>query len=239
MSKNIVFNSEARLSLKNGVDKLANAVTSTLGPSGRNVIIEQQQGNPISTKDGVTVAKSIELEDAQENIGAQIVKQASIKTADEAGDEDAPVGEATGETLDNEADLNFCFIRDSDTNQYIKNGEQKVKKEECDVVPQSCWASSASDCTSKSGFSNKDIPSSKPQRVDGKNDIEDDDSEGARIDYSKTLEAAYDNLQEVLGKEGIKGLTGETTRLINEQKNLMDSMKSIADIHTDVDENNA
>jgi chaperonin GroEL len=74
------------MGLKQGVDKLANAVTATLGPSGRNVIIEQDMGNPISTKDGVTVAKSIELEDKVENLGAQIVKQASIKTADHAGD---------------------------------------------------------------------------------------------------------------------------------------------------------
>ena len=86
MSKKILFNSEARMGLKYGVDKLAEAVTATLGPSGRNVIIEQDMGNPVSTKDGVTVAKSIELEDAIENLGAQIVKQASIKTADQAGD---------------------------------------------------------------------------------------------------------------------------------------------------------
>ena len=86
MSKKITFSEDARNSLAAGVDKLANAVTATLGPSGRNVIIEQDMGNPISTKDGVTVAKSIELEDKVENLGAQIVKQASIKTADQAGD---------------------------------------------------------------------------------------------------------------------------------------------------------
>ena len=86
MSKQIHFNAEARMGLKRGVDKLANAVTATLGPSGRNVIIEQDMANPISTKDGVTVAKSIELEDKIENLGAQIVKQASIKTAYHAGD---------------------------------------------------------------------------------------------------------------------------------------------------------
>jgi len=86
MSKNITFSGDAREALAAGVDKLADAVTSTLGPSGRNVIIEQNMGNPVSTKDGVTVAKSIELEDKIENIGAQIVKQASIKTADQAGD---------------------------------------------------------------------------------------------------------------------------------------------------------
>ena len=86
MSKKIIFSKDARNQLADGVDKLAEAVTATLGPSGRNVIIEQKMGNPISTKDGVTVAKSIELEDTVENIGAQIVKQAAIKTAEQAGD---------------------------------------------------------------------------------------------------------------------------------------------------------
>ena len=86
MSKKITFSKDARNTLANGVDKLANAVTATLGPSGRNVIIEQDMGNPISTKDGVTVAKSITLKNKVENLGAQIVKQASIKTADQAGD---------------------------------------------------------------------------------------------------------------------------------------------------------
>ncbi len=86
MSKKLVFSKEARHKLADGVDKLAEAVTATLGPSGRNVIIEQEQGNPISTKDGVTVAKAIELKSKVENIGAQIVKQAAIKTADQAGD---------------------------------------------------------------------------------------------------------------------------------------------------------
>ena len=86
MDKKIIFSDEARLELLNGVDKLADAVVATLGPAGRNAIIEQSMGNPISTKDGVTVAKSIDLEDRVENIGAQLVKQASIKTADQAGD---------------------------------------------------------------------------------------------------------------------------------------------------------
>lgn len=86
MAKDINFAADARKKLLGGVNQLANAVTATLGPSGRNVIIQQQQGNPVSTKDGVTVAKAVELEDIQENIGAQIVKQAAINTADEAGD---------------------------------------------------------------------------------------------------------------------------------------------------------
>jgi chaperonin GroEL len=86
MNKKIVFSDQARKELLEGVNKLADAVVATLGPSGRNAIIEQEMGNPVSTKDGVTVAKSIELEDRVENIGAQLVKQASIKTADQAGD---------------------------------------------------------------------------------------------------------------------------------------------------------
>lgn len=86
MAKDINFAADARKKLLSGVNQLANAVTATLGPSGRNVIIQQQQGNPVSTKDGVTVAKAVELEDIQENIGVQIVKQAAINTADEAGD---------------------------------------------------------------------------------------------------------------------------------------------------------
>lgn len=86
MAKDITFNIEARESLKNGVDKLANAVKVTLGPKGRNVIIEKKYGAPHITKDGVTVAKEIELEDAQENLGAQLVKEVASKTGDQAGD---------------------------------------------------------------------------------------------------------------------------------------------------------
>ena len=86
MDKKIIFSSEARNELLEGVSKLADAVVATLGPAGRNAIIEQDMGNPISTKDGVTVAKSIDLEDRVQNIGAQLVKQASIKTAEQAGD---------------------------------------------------------------------------------------------------------------------------------------------------------
>ncbi|HEX5185708.1 MAG TPA: chaperonin GroEL [Nitrososphaeraceae archaeon] len=86
MSKQIVFDQEAKEKLKNGVNKLANAVTVTLGPNGRNVIIEKEYGQLHSTKDGVTVAKSITLSDPLENAGAQILKQASIKVAEQAGD---------------------------------------------------------------------------------------------------------------------------------------------------------
>ena len=86
MSKEITFNTEAREALKRGVDKLTNAVKVTLGPKGRNVIIEKKFGSPHITKDGVTVAKEIELEDAIENLGAQLVKDVASKTGDDAGD---------------------------------------------------------------------------------------------------------------------------------------------------------
>ena len=86
MDKIIKFDSEARSSLKVGVDKLANAVKVTLGPNGKNVIIQKAYGSPHITKDGVSVAKEIELEDPTENLGAQLVKEVASKTADEAGD---------------------------------------------------------------------------------------------------------------------------------------------------------
>jgi len=86
MAKEIHFNSEARDSLRRGVDALANAVKVTLGPKGRNVVIEKSFGSPSVTKDGVTVAKEIELEDKIENLGAQMVKEVASKTADLAGD---------------------------------------------------------------------------------------------------------------------------------------------------------
>ena len=86
MAKDIKFNMDARDLLKNGVDKLANAVKVTLGPKGRNVIIEKKFGAPQITKDGVTVAKEVELEDRFENTGAQLVKSVASKTGDDAGD---------------------------------------------------------------------------------------------------------------------------------------------------------
>ena len=86
MAKNIKFDIEARTSLKAGVDALANAVKVTLGPKGRNVVIARKFGAPIVTKDGVTVAKEIELKDPIENMGAQMVKEVASKTADVAGD---------------------------------------------------------------------------------------------------------------------------------------------------------
>ena len=86
MAKDIKFDIDARDALKRGVDALANAVKVTLGPKGRNVVIDKKFGSPTITKDGVTVAKEIELEDAVENMGAQMVKEVASKTADIAGD---------------------------------------------------------------------------------------------------------------------------------------------------------
>ncbi len=86
MAKQIIFDSDARGALKRGVDQLADAVKVTLGPKGRNVIIEKKFGSPTVTKDGVTVAKEVELESKVENVGAQMVKEVASKTSDVAGD---------------------------------------------------------------------------------------------------------------------------------------------------------
>jgi chaperonin GroEL len=86
MAKELFFDTDARDKMKRGVDTLANAVKVTLGPKGRNVIIDKKFGSPTITKDGVSVAKEIELEDAVENMGAQLVKEVASKTADQAGD---------------------------------------------------------------------------------------------------------------------------------------------------------
>jgi len=85
-TKQIIFEEDARAKLKNGIDILSHAVVSTLGPCGKNVIIERESGTPHSTKDGVTVANSIQLKDPVENLGAQIVREAASQTADAAGD---------------------------------------------------------------------------------------------------------------------------------------------------------
>ena len=86
MAKDIISSEEARKRLKAGVDKLANTVKTTLGPKGRNVVLGRSYGGPLITNDGVTIAKEIELEDAFENMGAQIVKEVASKTNDQAGD---------------------------------------------------------------------------------------------------------------------------------------------------------
>src|ERR1700752_3807103 len=85
-SKEIIFQESGRAEIRAGVNTLANAVKVTLGPRGRNVVIEKSWGAPTVTKDGVTVAKEIELEDKLENMGAQMVKEVASKTSDVAGD---------------------------------------------------------------------------------------------------------------------------------------------------------
>ena len=85
-AKELQFNTDARAALKRGVDQLADAVKVTLGPKGRNVVIDKKFGSPTVTKDGVTVAKEIELSDPIENLAAQLLKEVATKTSDLAGD---------------------------------------------------------------------------------------------------------------------------------------------------------
>src|SRR5580765_932594 len=85
-AKKIAYEMEAREAIRRGVKQLARAVKVTLGPSGRNVVLEKSFGSPTVTKDGVTVAKEIELDDAYENMGAQMVREVASKTSDDAGD---------------------------------------------------------------------------------------------------------------------------------------------------------
>ena len=86
MAKQIIYGEEARKALKSGVDQLADTVKITLGPKGRNVVLDKKFGAPLITNDGVTIAKEIELDDPFENMGAQLVKEVSVKTNDVAGD---------------------------------------------------------------------------------------------------------------------------------------------------------
>src|SRR3990167_6501084 len=86
MAKQILYHEDARKKLKSGADKLADAVKITLGPKGRNVVLDKGFGSPVITNDGVSIAKEIELEDKTENIGAEIVKEVASKTNDIAGD---------------------------------------------------------------------------------------------------------------------------------------------------------
>ena len=85
-AKQLLFDEEARQSLLKGVSKLAKAVAATLGPKGRNVVLDKKYGSPMVTKDGVTVAKEIELVDPCENMGAQMVREVASKTSNDAGD---------------------------------------------------------------------------------------------------------------------------------------------------------
>ncbi len=86
MAKEIIYGEEARKSLLNGINQLADTVKITLGPKGRNVVLDKKFGSPLITNDGVTIAKEIELDNAFENMGAQLVKEVATKTNDVAGD---------------------------------------------------------------------------------------------------------------------------------------------------------
>ena len=91
MAQNIIYGEQARKSLQTGIDKLADTVKITMGPKGRNVVLDKKFGSPLITNDGVTIAKEIELEDAFENMGAQLVKEVATKTNDAAGDGTTPL----------------------------------------------------------------------------------------------------------------------------------------------------
>jgi len=125
MAKELKFDFEARESLKEGLDLLADAVKVTLGPAGRNVLLQKQGGSPHITKDGVSVAKEIELEDTFENMGAQLVKEVSQRTADSAGD-----GTTTATVLAQAiAEKGFDFVGNHGTNPiYLKRGMDKAVK---------------------------------------------------------------------------------------------------------------
>jgi len=124
MAKQLKFDSDARESLKKGLDTLADAVKVTLGPAGRNVLLQKKHGAPHITKDGVSVAKEIELEDVFENMGAQLVKEVSQRTADSAGD-----GTTTATVLAQAiAEKGFQFVNDGTNPIYLKRGMDKAVK---------------------------------------------------------------------------------------------------------------
>ena len=130
MSKIIEFGPDARKQLVSGIDKLADAVVATLGPNGRNVVISNSQGYPQSTKDGVTVAKSISLSDNVEEVGASMVKQAAIKTADVAGD-----GTTTSTLLAREmVKAGLSHLNNGANAVEIKRGIDKAVKEVVDEL---------------------------------------------------------------------------------------------------------
>ena len=125
MSKIIAFGPEARKRLFNGVEQLSNAVTATLGPNGRNVVISKPGEYPASTKDGVTVAKAISLEDPIEELGVQMVKQAAIKTTDIAGD-----GTTTSTLLASEmVKQGLTYLNNGANAVEIKRGIDKAVKD--------------------------------------------------------------------------------------------------------------
>ena len=122
MAKQLKFDVQARESLKNGLDVLADAVKVTLGPKGRNVLLQKKHGQPHITKDGVSVAKEIELEDVFENMGAQLVKEVASKTNDEAGD-----GTTTATVLAQEiARLGFEAVENGSNPMELKKGIERA-----------------------------------------------------------------------------------------------------------------
>ena len=130
MSKQIEFGAEARVKLVEGINKLSNAVTATLGPNGRNVVISKPGDFPQSTKDGVTVAKAIVLEDPIEELGVQLVKQAAVKTADNAGD-----GTTTSTLLASEmVKAGLKHLNNGANAVEIKRGIDKAVKSIVDVL---------------------------------------------------------------------------------------------------------
>lgn len=124
MPKQILFNEEAREALKKGVDLLANAVKVTLGPKGRNVVLDKGYGAPTITNDGVTIAKEIELENKFENLGAQIMKQAAEKTNDSAGD-----GTTTATVLAQVmVEEGFRYVKDGTDPMWVRRGIEQAAK---------------------------------------------------------------------------------------------------------------
>ena len=141
MAKVINYGDEARKNLAAGIEQLANAVVTTLGPNGRNVVIQSEHGIPQSTKDGVTVAKAIELEDPVQNMGAQMLKQAAIKTAEQAGD-----GTTTSTLLAREIVNAASRYSDKGHNIVdIKRGLDKCTKAHVETLRKMCQDISSED----------------------------------------------------------------------------------------------
>src|SRR6266498_3776397 len=120
MAKQLMFSSDARRKLEAGVDHLANVVRVTLGPKGRNVVLDKKWGAPTITNDGVTIAKEVELEDHYENLGAQLAKEVATKTNDVAGDatisaQDAEIGQTIAEAMDKVGKDGVITVDESNT----------------------------------------------------------------------------------------------------------------------------
>jgi len=185
MSKIIIYSTDARQKLADGIEKLSKAVVTTLGPFGRNVIIEKENELPQSTKDGVTVAKSIQLKDPIENIGAEIVKQAAIRSANTAGD-----GTTTTTLL---------------ANKMVQEGLSKIRSGANAVEIKKGIDAAVKEVTSALKENSKDISSEEQLKQVATISSNNDDSTGNLI--ATTLEK--------VGRDGIVAIeeskTGETT----------------------------